>query len=382
VPAPRYDVAVVGAGIVGLAHALAAARLGLRVVVIDRDHRANGASIRNFGFITVTGQSRGTVWRRARRSRDIWAEIAEPAKIPIVHRNECVVVHSHEALAVLEQFLATDMADGCELLDTESTMQRVPMVRCDGLVGALWSSLDLRIEARTALPALAGYLERRFGVTILRGIGATAVASPRVETSGGTIYAGKVVVAPGTDLTTLFPDLFARNGVRLCKLQMLRLAPQPHGWRLPAAIMSDFGLIRYAGFSALPGAGALRALLTQRNTEILALGIHLIVVQSADGSLIVGDSHEYAATPDPFASSEVESAMLALARSVLEIPNLDVIERWIGVYPQSDSSEWLVEAPDANTRVVMVTSGNGMSTSFAFAEEVVGSLLAKDLMHE
>lgn len=62
-----YDVAIVGAGIVGLAHALAAARDGRRVLVIDRDAQANGASIRNFGFVTVTGQEQGTVWRRARR---------------------------------------------------------------------------------------------------------------------------------------------------------------------------------------------------------------------------------------------------------------------------------------------------------------------------
>ena len=38
-----------------------------RVVVIDRDAQANGASVRNFGFVTVTGQARGEVWRRARR---------------------------------------------------------------------------------------------------------------------------------------------------------------------------------------------------------------------------------------------------------------------------------------------------------------------------
>ena len=51
-----FDLAVVGAGICGLAHALAAVRKGKRVVVIDRDAQANGASVRNFGFITVTGQ--------------------------------------------------------------------------------------------------------------------------------------------------------------------------------------------------------------------------------------------------------------------------------------------------------------------------------------
>ena len=157
---------------------------------------------------------------------------------------------------------------------------------------------------------------------------------------------------------------------------MLRLAPQPHDWVLPASIMSDFGLIRYLGFSALPAAATLREFLAEREPELLAHGIHLIVVQSSDGSLIVGDSHEYGKTPDPFFSAEVESAMLRLAHSVLEIPNGDVMERWVGVYPQSESRDWVVEAPDRNTRVVLVTSGNGMSTSFAFAEEVIAELLA------
>src|ERR1700724_3090887 len=81
----RYDLAVVGAGIIGLATALAAARRGLRVVVVDRDAQANGASVRNFGFVTVTGQDRESMWARARRSREVWRDVADAAGIPIVH---------------------------------------------------------------------------------------------------------------------------------------------------------------------------------------------------------------------------------------------------------------------------------------------------------
>jgi glycine/D-amino acid oxidase-like deaminating enzyme len=73
-----FDLAIVGAGICGLAHALAAARLGKRVVVLDRDAQANGASVRNFGFVTVTGQEAGACWRRAMRSRDVWLGSRRP----------------------------------------------------------------------------------------------------------------------------------------------------------------------------------------------------------------------------------------------------------------------------------------------------------------
>jgi D-hydroxyproline dehydrogenase subunit beta len=370
----RYDVAIVGAGIVGLAHALAAARHGLRAIVIDREARASGASIRNFGFITVTGQSAGAIWQRARRARDVWAEIAPQAGIPIVHRSECVIAHSREALDVLEEFAAGEMGEGCDVLTPEQLALRVQMARPGDVAGALWSPHELRVEPRMAIPLLASYLERAHGVTIWRSVQVHAIAAPRIETSAGSLFAQSVVVAPGPDLVTLFPEVHARHGVRLCKLHMLRLGVQPAGWTLPAAIMSDFGLIRYPGFSAQPSAAALRARLSAEQPELVARGIHLIVVQSADGSLVVGDSHEYGAAPDPFFSTDVETAMLRLADSVLHIPNREVIERWIGLYPRSDSCESFVEAIDARTRLVQVTTGNGMSTAFGLAEEVMAEL--------
>ena len=87
----KYDVVVVGAGIVGLAHAWMAAQRGLRVAVLEKHSRCTGASVRNVGFITVTGQRAGDTWRRAMRSRDLWAEVAPQAGIPICHQGLIVV---------------------------------------------------------------------------------------------------------------------------------------------------------------------------------------------------------------------------------------------------------------------------------------------------
>ena len=112
-----YDLAIIGAGVCGLAHALAAVRRGKRVVVIDRDAQANGASVRNFGFVTVTGQQTGECWRRAMRSRDVWVEVAAAAKIAIVQRGLLTVARRPEARAVIEEFLETEMGSECRFVE-------------------------------------------------------------------------------------------------------------------------------------------------------------------------------------------------------------------------------------------------------------------------
>ncbi len=366
-----YDVAIVGAGIVGLAHALAAARDGRHVVVIDRDAQASGASIRNFGFVTVTGQEAGNVWRRARRSRDIWLEVSGPASIAIEQHGLVMVAQRPEARAVCKAFLGTDMAEGCTWHERDAASVLLGTLRPAQIEGVLSSSVDIRIESRTAIPKLAAWLADRYGVDFKRGVAVTGVESGQLETSEGPIRAATIIVCPGDDLTTLFPN--ALTAVTRCKLQMLRLAAP--GYRLPAAIMSDLSLVRYLGYAALPAAGALQQRLAVEQPDHLANGIHLIVTQSADGSLVVGDSHHYAATPDPFANVAVDDLILKEFRAVFgHVP--PVIERWTGTYASADSHSH-VSQPLPGVHLVVVTSGTGASTAFALAEETIAAIASQ-----
>jgi FAD dependent oxidoreductase TIGR03364 len=371
--AETYDLAVVGAGIVGLACARAAARRGKRVVVIDRDAQPNGASVRNFGFVTVTGQARGEMWRRALRTRDIWADVAPEAGIEILHRGLVMTARRAEAIAVLEAFLATEMGEGCRLLTAGETQRNHPHLAGGGLLGALWSPHDLRVESRQAIPRLAAWLEARHGVRFMWGAAALGVDTGQVSTTRGPVRAAAVAVCPGDDLSGLFPERVAAAGVTRCKLQMLRLADP--GFRLSGAVMSDLGLARYAGYATLPQAHALLARLAADQPEHLAEGVHLIVVQSADGSLVVGDSHHYAATPDPFSRQRVDELILDEFAAVFGTRAPAVVERWTGTYAWAQDRTVLIDTPVEGVRLVMVTTGAGASTGFALGEEVVADLM-------
>ncbi len=373
----HYDVAVIGAGIVGLATALAAARRGARVVVIDRDAQANGASVRNFGFITVTGQERGAMWRRARRSRDVWMEVAAAAGIEVVHQGLWMTARRPESVAVLEAFMSTEMAQGCRLLDAAEARRRCPEVAGGELLAVLESTVELRVESREAIPRLAAWLERAHGVQFLRQTAALAVEPPGVRTSRGPVRADRIAVCPGDDFTALYPGRLALPGLTRCKLQMLRLASP--GFRLPAALMSDLGLGRYLGYAALPAAAPLKARLAAEQGEHLRHGIHLIVVQSADGSLVVGDSHHYAPTPDPFSREDVDALILDEFRAALGCEPPAVLERWSGTYASAPDRAVLLDEPQPGVQIAIVTCGAGASTGFALGEEVVEKLFAAEV---
>ncbi|WP_068082567.1 TIGR03364 family FAD-dependent oxidoreductase [Novosphingobium rosa] len=367
-----YDLAVVGGGILGLAHAYVAAREGLKVVLIERDGAASGASIRNFGFITVTGQERGTSWQLARRTRDIWADLAPRAAIPIEHEGLYLTARSSEAVAVIEAFLNTEMGEGCRLLDAAAFRAASGGMGGADLMGALHSPHEIRVESRFAIPRITAFLAEQMGVTVMTRTAVHEVAPPRLATSRGVVEVGQVVVCPGDDFNTLYPERIAAYGLTRCRLSMLRLGNP--GVRLPGAIMSDLGLVRYRGYGALPEARALEARLRAEVPRLFDNGVHLIVAQGTDGSLIVGDSHHYADVPPPFAPASAEEDILQEYATALGGPVPPVIERWTGTYAVAADRTFLIDTPAENVRLVIVTSGTGASTGFGIAEKVLADL--------
>src|SRR5262249_62310875 len=90
------EVAVVGGGILGLAHAYMAAKHGRSVVVFERGMRAQGASVRNFGMIWPIGQPPGPMHDIALRSRSLWLGGVEWSMLPSLATGSLPVGYSGE----------------------------------------------------------------------------------------------------------------------------------------------------------------------------------------------------------------------------------------------------------------------------------------------
>jgi FAD dependent oxidoreductase TIGR03364 len=371
----HFDLAVVGGGVLGLAHALAAARSGRRVVVIDRDSRANGASARMTGLVSATGHAPGAAWRRARRSRDLWAEICAQAGIRIEHEGLAIVARRPEAATALEAFAATDMAEGCAFYPPDDAHALFPQFKGD-LAAVFWSPDEIRVEAKTAMPKMALWLEEAHGVSFRWETAVNAIDGERLATSRGIVEAGATIVCAGDDLRTLFGDRLAGLGLTRAKSHMLRVRYE-EGFELPGAVTSDLALLRSPGFAELDGVEALRARLEVEQPDHLQHGIVLAAVQSADGSLVVGASRHLDATPDPFQPSAVDELILEELAAVIGRRPKQVASRWVGTYAFSADRPLVTEAPADNVRVVIAASGGGATAAFAIGEETVAELFGK-----
>lgn len=366
---------VIGAGIVGLSIARALAMRGCRVTVLERYDRAVGASVRNFGMVWPIGVPNGPLYQRALRSRQIWQELAADAGLWHEPIGSLHVAYAQDEWDVLQQYAeANRQQRPCELLDRDASLKHSPALVGEGLRGALFNRDEMVIDSRQALATLPRWLQERHGVQFNWRTPATAVETGKVWSGKRLFEADRVFVCSGPEFEQLYPQLYADAPLTRCKLQMMRLAPQPQGFRLGAAICGGLSLVHYAGFQQAADVGPLQARYQAEHADLIELGIHVMAAQNGTGEITIGDSHAYAHTHDPFDEQAINDKILAYLDRFLRVPDRRVIQTWHGIYPKltDGTSEFVVEADPGVTVVNAIGGGGlGMTLSFGLAEELV-----------
>ncbi len=373
---PRVDVAIVGAGILGLAHAYVAAKAGKTVVVLEKSPRAAGASVRNFGMIWPIGQPAGTMLALSLRSRELWREILGQAKLPLRETGSLHVVYRADEATVAQEFaeLGPNLGYACSWLQPCEVLERSQAVQPDGLLGGLWSSTELTVDPRQVIQSLPTFLAERYNVQFVFGTAVTAIEPPLLHTGNGRWQAETVIVCSGDDFETLYPRHYASSGLTRCKLQMMRTAPQPDGWQLGPSLAAGLTLRFYPAFQVCATLPALSRRIAEETPEYDRWGIHALVSQTADGALTLGDSHEYSLAVDIFNKQEIDDSILHYTRQFLRAPDLTIAERWYGVYAKHPEKPLVVMQPQDGVRIVASPGGSGMTLSFGVAEQSMHDL--------
>lgn len=373
--APR--IAVVGAGIVGLAHAVAALDAGYRVTVVEQDSAAVLASVRNFGHVGASVQA-GELRELAEESLPIWHSLVERAGVEARRSGTLVVARSAAEEAVLHELIgrAPERARLLSGAETGDALRLDPSVR--PRAAALLPD-DITANPRTTVARIAAWVdahergEVRFGTTV-HAVETGARGGVEVVTSRGALEADHVVVAAGHLLGRLFPEVAERGGVRECALQMVRVRA-PHAMGLGPAVLTGTSMLRYGAFEG-PAAEALRAELARDRPELLEIDANVMLTQQDDGTLLVGDSHATHDTAPPFLDERWSQLLLDEAAALLGARRLEVLERWQGVYAASDRRRILRESPVPGVTAVSVTTGTGMTVGLALGARTIAALPA------
>ena len=369
----QFDDAVVGAGVLGLAHAFHLARQGRRVVVFERSERACGASVRNFGMLWPVGQPQGPMRDMALRSREFWLDVLGRADLWHEQTGSLHLAHQPDEAQVLAEFCAQPEG-GCELLTREQVAARSPSANPKGLLAGMWSPTETCVDPRQVIARLPAWLEREFGVHFEFGTAVTAFEQPTVTAGGKSWHTRRLIVCSGDDFQTLYPETFAAVGLLRCKLQMLRTQSYAGKFKLGPMLAGGLTLRHYKNFQDCPTLSALKERVARDTPEYDRYGIHVMASQNGSGELILGDSHEYGADIEPFDKPEIDRLILDYLPTILDLPDLTIAARWHGIYAKHPTDSYFVAQPAPGATVATCVGGAGMTLSFGLADQVVRNL--------
>ena len=374
-----YDLIIVGAGVLGTFHAYHAAKAGHRVLLLDKDRYPTGATVRNFGQVVPSGLA-GRWFDYGRRSLDIYREIQAQTDITI-RQNGTIYIASDDD----EWTLANELHDRYQRIGYESTLlsnpqclAKYPLLQSDYVRGGLFFPQEMSAEPERMIHRLLGYVQEILRVEYRPGsvvVGCESVTSGATVTmaSGQRFTGGRVLICSGHEVRLLFPDVLAQAGLVVSKLQMLLAAPVA-GLHLPGNILTGLSIRRYEAFAECASYAAIAQRTPDQYAELKRWGIHILFKQATDGSIVVGDSHEYAPATEAenlgyHTSEYINELMLTEARRIVNFP-LRITKAWPGFYSQTPDE--IFDYPVDNTiRILTGVGGKGMSSSAGFSEDII-----------
>ncbi|HXW67905.1 MAG TPA: FAD-dependent oxidoreductase [Thermoplasmata archaeon] len=340
---PRYDVAVVGAGIVGGACAREIARAGRSVVLLEAGEPGRETSCRAMGHVGVYDDNPAQL-ALTRLALELWAKEAPrlPPEVEYVRRGSLWIATSEEEMAEVAAKEARFRAHGVEAesIDGARLHELEPNLRAD-LPGACWVAGDVVLDAAEAThyllrEAVSAGAELRGGAHV-RSLGPEGV----VLDDGTRVASDRIVLAAGWQAPRLMPQL----PIRPRKGHIALIAPRPGFVRHQ---LSEIGYVRDTEAS---------------RDDVISFSFQ----PRTSGRYLLGATRQYVGESlevDP----RVIERLLARAREFLpEFDRLTVERTWAGLRPAGPDSIPILGRVPARPWLFLAAAheGIGITTSIA-----------------
>ncbi|MEO6313433.1 MAG: TIGR03364 family FAD-dependent oxidoreductase [Chitinophagaceae bacterium] len=379
----HYDLIVVGAGVLGSFHAYHACTKGLRVLLLEKDMQPQEATVRNFGQVVPSGMSRGKWQQYGRRSLEIYQSLQRRFDISVRQQGSIYIASDETELALVNELADINRNEDypSQLLTKKSCLEKYPGLKESYCKGGIFFPQEITVEPGKMIHQLIAFMQEQLSLnyrpnTLVRFCGFVNGKCIAEDHLGQAYTSNKVIICNGRDFRNLFPSIFYESDIEVSKLQMMKTVPQP-GYQLNGSILTGLSIRRYESFQECPSYNILKA--GEIDEACKKWGIHILFKQSADGSIIIGDSHEYADAKDQDklgyeVNQEINRLIIESAQQIFNLPDWRMAAYWNGYYAQSKSHDVFKQEVDSNIHVITAIGGKGMTGSAGLAAETITAL--------
>ncbi len=350
-----FDVAIVGAGIVGAACAAALSREGLIIVVIDKDGIANGTTAAGMGHIVVMDDSEAQ-FALTHYSQKLWQKFAEelPADCEYERCGTIWVAADEEEMNEVRRKHAfyKDRGIATEILDERSLREAEPNL-AQGLAGGLLVKSDSVVYQLAATRFL---MEKAIsnGTQLRTGNRVIQISDGEVQLENGDkIFASDIINAAGSYAAELSPQLNIKK-------------------RKGHLVITD----RYPNFVShqLIELGYLRSA-HGKDTDSVAFNVQPRIT----GQILLGSSRQFGAETNEIDNKIVKRMTTRAFEYMPKLKDISVVRIWTGFRPATpDNLPYIGKIPGFdNVYAAAGHEGLGITTSLGTAELIADEIIGR-----
>lgn len=368
-----YDDVVIGAGVLGLAHAYQLSRRGRRVIVLDRHDAATGQTRLGSGWVQLGWLPTPEMQKLVAAGRSQWLSLATDAGLTCHGSGSLLVATTELEEMLLRQYLELHPQAGVSLLSAHDARQKAP-VNVDRVRCALWSDGDLCFDPREVMERVSAYLQESLRVKFVWNCEVTKIAGNVAISPLGEFHAKHFWICSNEGWGSLGAQFAAAPYLSVARSQWLRLKPQPQP--LACSVANGSLLLHHATFQRCAAWEEVKASWQARLGELAERGFELRIEPQASGEVLVGCSRQLTGDLNsPILPGDWEDAVWQQLREILDLSEQGVVERWYSHFSCTDAEPYVHHRPEEHVTMIGAAGHSTFTFALGVADQLVHDYL-------